>query len=105
MHSMVFGTPVITHHDHNDQAPEWEAIIPGRTGDLFERDNVADLARVIKRWTPQRYPDESLRAACHRIIDRFYNPPFQRLVIERSIEGKPADDLFWLKEQADGPAP
>jgi glycosyltransferase involved in cell wall biosynthesis len=105
MHSMVFGTPVITHNDDNDQAPEWEAIIPGRTGDLFQRDNVADLARVIKRWTGQRFPDESHRAACYAVIDRFYNPSFQRLVIERSLEGRPADDLFWLKEQADEPAP
>jgi len=104
MHSLAFGTPVITHGDIAHQMPEWEAIIPGRTGDLFQRDSVTALAGVIRRWTTSRYPDESVRAACYAVIDRFYNPRFQRLVIERALEGKPADDLFWMKADTGGPA-
>ena len=57
------------------------------------------LAAVIKRWTATRYPDESIRAACHEIIDRFYNPAFQRRAIERCLDGLPADDLFWMRDE------
>lgn len=35
MHSMVFGTPVITHNDFKWQMPEFEAIEPGKTGDFL----------------------------------------------------------------------
>ncbi|MDY7108280.1 MAG: glycosyltransferase [Planctomycetota bacterium] len=99
MHSLVFGTPVITHGDVYQQMPEWEAVIPGRSGDLFRRDDVADLAEVIRRWTASRHPDESVRSACQAVIDRFYNPHFQRRAIERALDGRPADDLFWIRER------
>jgi len=98
MHSLAFGTPVITHDDINQQMPEWESIIPGQNGDLFKHGNIEDLARVIGLWTTSQYPDESIRKTCHKIIDQFYNPAFQRRAIERAIAGQPADDLFWLKE-------
>ena len=107
MQSLAYGTPVITHSDHEAQAPESEAIQPGRTGDFFRREDVSDLARVIKKWTSTPEVDPSIRTACHQVLDRFYNPSFQRRVIDRAVHGEPADDLFWMKEQsrrAGGPA-
>ena len=50
MHSLVYGTPVITHNDPAEQMPEWEAIVPGQTGDFFRRGDVHDLARTIYKW-------------------------------------------------------
>jgi glycosyltransferase involved in cell wall biosynthesis len=103
MHSLAFGTPVISHDDALDQAPEWEAIIPGKTGGVFRRDDVADLARAIEEWTRTELPEEQARDACYAIIERFYNPAFQRIAIDRAIRGEPADDLFWMKAQARQP--
>jgi glycosyltransferase involved in cell wall biosynthesis len=98
--SLAFGTPVITHDDQQTQMPEWEAIIAGRTGDLFRRGNSTDLARVIKKWTTIEFPDAKCRADCYRLLDRFYNPVFQRRAIDRAVRGQSADDLFWMKEMS-----
>ena len=98
MHSLAYGTPVITHDDHDAQMPEWEAILPGRTGDFFRRNDVSDLARVIKAWTSLTAPRVQTREECYEIIEKFYKPSFQRRAIDRAVRGAPADDLFWMRE-------
>ena len=50
MHSMVFGTPCITHNDFPYQMPEFEAIKEGETGSFFKRDDINDLAKCIEKW-------------------------------------------------------
>jgi glycosyltransferase involved in cell wall biosynthesis len=99
--SLAFGTPVVTHDDISDQMPEWEAIIPGRNGSLFRKNDVAALADSMRPWLAAPGVDAAIRAECHRAIDRFYNPDMQRRAIERAVEGKPADDLFWMREAAE----
>ena len=94
MHSMVYGVPVVTHGDASDQMPEWEAIIPGKTGSLFERGDVNSLAEAIRKWTESEFPDADTQAECHKIIDRFWNPEFQRQAIENAVIGLDADDLI-----------
>jgi len=44
MHSLVYGTPVITHNNFSNQGPEFEAIIDGKTGSFFKEDSAEDLA-------------------------------------------------------------
>jgi glycosyltransferase involved in cell wall biosynthesis len=97
MHSMVYGVPVITHSDADDQMPEWEAIIPGVTGALFARDDVASLASAIRDWTREPWPPAATRRACESIIERFWNPHVQRRLIEHAVLRKPADDLMPLR--------
>lgn len=98
MQSLAFGTPVITHDDADDQMPEWEAIIPGKNGDLFRRNDVDALAEAMRPWVRRPGVDAATRAECHRATDRFYNPANQRRAIERAVLGKGADDLFWMRE-------
>jgi len=98
MTSLAYGRPVITHDDPYEQMPEWEAVLPGKTGSLFKLDDVQDLARAVADWTDTPWPKEEASADCYRIIERFWNPSFQRVVIERAIDGRPADDLFWMRE-------
>jgi glycosyltransferase involved in cell wall biosynthesis len=98
LQSLAYGTPVITHDDPEAQGPEWEAIMPGRTGDFFRRGDVADLARVIRAWTREPVLAPAIRSECPRLIERFYNPVFQRRAIDRAVSGAPADDLFWMRE-------
>ncbi len=35
IHSLMYGTPVITHNNFDQQMPEYEAIIPKYNGDYF----------------------------------------------------------------------
>lgn len=87
MHTMVFGTPCISHNDFAWQMPEFEAIIPGETGDFFERDNVADLANTISRWFGQKAGKrDEVRKACYREIDTNWNPYYQMDVIKNNLK-------------------
>ena len=98
MHALAYGTPVVSHADPEAQVPEYEAILPGITGTLFERDNVESLADAIMVWTENEDISEKTRRNCYKVMDRFYNPTFQRRAIERAVDGDPADDLFWMRE-------
>jgi 1,2-diacylglycerol 3-alpha-glucosyltransferase len=99
MQSLAFGTPVITHDEADDQMPEWEAIIPGRNGSLFRRNDAKALAEAMRPWLLTPGVDPATRAECHRATDRFYNPSMQRRAIARAVRGQSADDLFWMREE------
>lgn len=50
IHSLSYGTPVVTHNNFGAIGPEFEAIIPGVTGDFFKENDVEDLSKTIERW-------------------------------------------------------
>jgi 1,2-diacylglycerol 3-alpha-glucosyltransferase len=85
MHSLVYGTPVITHNDYDRQMPEFEAIVPRRTGDFFRCGDISDLAKVIAEWTQTELPAENVRKECYEIIENYYNPEYQRREIEKAL--------------------
>lgn len=93
MHSLAFGRPVITHDSVYEQMPEWEAVIPGKTGTLFKRGSLESLAQAIYDATSEAWPTKQQERDCHLIINRFYNPANQRWLIDRAISGLPANDL------------
>ena len=93
MHSLIYGTPVITHDDPAEQGPEWEAIKPGINGQLFHKGDPIDLARSIKMWTEHNLPDESVRKQCYGSIDQCYCPSFQVQVIDAAVAGQSADQI------------
>lgn len=87
MHTMVFGTPVITHNDFKWQMPEFEAIHPSTTGDFFERGNVLSLADTISCWMlTHREQREAVRQACYQEIDTQWTPQFQMDVIKKYLQ-------------------
>lgn len=87
MHSMVYGTPVITHNDFAWQMPEYEAIIPNETGDFFERDNVDSLADCIVKWIDSHKEErEIIRKKCYSEIDNNWTPIFQMNVIKQVVK-------------------
>lgn len=86
MHSMVFGTPVITHNDFKWQMPEFEAIEPGKTGDFFMEGDVHSLAETIQLWFKNNaYKREIIREACYKEIDTEWNPQFQLEVFKKHM--------------------
>lgn len=87
IHSLMFGTPVVTHGNGNRQGPEYEAIEPGVSGSLFAEGDAADLATGIRPWaTLDPLRRETVRQACYRIIDEKFNPDRQMELL-RSIFG------------------
>lgn len=86
MHSMVFGTPVISHNNFPWQMPEFEAIHPGATGDFFEMDNVESLACTIQSWVSIGKDRETVRQACFHEIDTQWNPYFQIEVLKKNLK-------------------
>lgn len=78
MHTMVFGTPCISHNDFSWQMPEFEAIHPGLTGDFFKRGDVHSLESVIHRWfLLNGEKRDEIRLECYKEIDTQWNPYFQ----------------------------
>ncbi len=96
MQSLAFGTPIITHGDFDRQSPEWEALIPGETGDVFECGDTGSLARTIRKWIEGNPDREQVAERCYRVMDLYFNPAKQREVIDRAVEGMAAeDDEYW----------
>jgi glycosyltransferase involved in cell wall biosynthesis len=82
MHSLVYGTPAITHNNFTNQGPEFEAIEAGKTGDFFEENNIDSLIEKIKVWIEKsKFEREIIRVNCYKKIDFSYNPNFQFNVI------------------------
>jgi len=86
MHSLSYGTPVVTHGDLNEQMPEVEAIVEGRTGAFFQSGDAADLARAIEGvldWPTDR---SAIRAACMAVMEDRYTPGAQVERIEAALD-------------------
>ncbi len=87
IHSLSFGTPIITHNNFATQMPEFESIIEGRTGSFFEENNVNDLTEKIKAWLPVLDKNrETIRANCFQIVDRYYNTNYQINLLKKILK-------------------
>ena len=86
IHSMMFGTPVVSHNYSPNQGPEFEAIKPGITGDFFEHGNIDSLAGVISNWFYKHSTDrDQVRFNCYNEIDTNWNPNYQMKVITKNL--------------------
>lgn len=87
IHSLMYGTPVLTHNDFKWQMPEFEVIKEWETGCFFERDNVSDLAKKITEWfNINGHYREKVRKACYEVIDTEWNPHYQMGVIKKILK-------------------
>lgn len=86
MHSMVYGTPVLTHDNFPMQMPEFEAIIDGITGTFFEYNNQSSLINKINQWFSSLVDREYVRTCCYDVIDTKYNPHIQLETIRKVIQ-------------------
>jgi glycosyltransferase involved in cell wall biosynthesis len=87
IHSMAYGTPVITHGNPDHQMPEHEAVVPGVTGDFFAENSSDDLARAIAHWFDS-HPTKPEQACIER-VEASFTPMFQRVMIEEALRGTP----------------
>lgn len=87
MHTMVFGTPVLTHDDFAHQMPEFEAIQEGKTGAFFRYGDIDDLANKISIWFAEMgNRREEIREACMKEIDDNWTPQYQIDVLKKHLK-------------------
>ena len=85
LHAMEYGTPVITHDDFESQMPEYETIIEGKTGALYEYGNFGDLKLKIWTWLKEQRNRDVVREECFKMINNHYNSTYQIQVLENLI--------------------
>ena len=86
IHSLTYGTPVITHDNLLAQAPESEAVVEGATGSYFRENDFGSLADKITYYTllsgdPASRSD--LREECRKMVETKYNPLIQMEILRR----------------------
>ena len=81
MHSLSYGTPVITHNDFKNQMPEAEAITENINGLFFKKDNIEDLAEKILKSSEIKFDKHLVRS----VIDEKFNPNFQKQIFDNLI--------------------
>lgn len=98
MHSLGYGTPVITHGNFDDQMPEVEAVIPGLTGSFFEQGSVESLADAVEYWIKKPGDRSAERQSCVAVIDEKWNEDNQARLIVDSVRKVFAGD--YLKQRS-----
>jgi len=87
IHSLMYGTPSITHDNFTKQMPEFEVIEKGVTGDFFKENDIESLKKTINNWLV-KHPkkNDQLIQNCYSIIDRYYNPKFQMNLLKNVLQ-------------------
>lgn len=86
IHSLTYGTPVISHNNSNFQMPEFETIIHGVNGMLYQHNNTEDLVNCIVKWLDGNLEREVIANNCYKIIDERFNPYNQKKIINKLVE-------------------
>lgn len=81
IHSITYGTPVITHDDFKYQMPEFEIIKSGVNGFFFKKDSIEDLAEKINLCFSKNFDKKAVRK---EIITK-YNPQIQKSIFDKLI--------------------
>jgi len=86
IHSLSYGTPVITHNNFSTQMPEFEAVIEKVTGVFFKENNVESLYTVINDWLSENPVKTSgIIENCYKVIDDQYNPFNQIKILQKIL--------------------
>jgi len=86
IHSMNYGTPVLTHSDFADQGPEFESVVPFETGNFFKKDDISDLAMKVDNWFNNGYDRNLIRKQCFQRVDDCYNINYQLKIINDVLD-------------------
>ena len=82
IHSLSYGTPVITHNNFDNQMPEYAAVEEGITGSFYQEDDIEALAAAIKRWcTATQEERELCRVHAKKMIEQQWSVNYQAQVL------------------------
>lgn len=93
MHALIYGTPVITHDDFDQQKPEFEVIQAGLTGAFFRRGDPVDLAETVRTWLSMNGDRRAVATRCRERVLQYYTPDNQRELIDSAVDGIPASAI------------
>lgn len=85
IHCLSYGLPVITNDNFNEQMPEYEVIIKGKTGDFFHDNDFQNMVDVVYDWLRSHNDRDSIRKDCFNVIDSYYNPYYQINILKKYI--------------------
>lgn len=86
IHSLSFGTPVVTHNNFLKQGPEFEIIEDNYNGAFFEENSIDSLTKVITNWLKAHpFKNDILRNICYKKIDMYYNPYYQLKIFKFAL--------------------
>ena len=86
IHSLTYGTPVITNNHISSHGPEFEAIEIGVTGDFFSLDDLEDLCQKIRAWINVGTVNRNiLRMQAYKKVDEIYNPNNQINILKEVL--------------------
>ena len=85
LHAMSYGTPVLSHGDFESQMPEYETIIPGKTGELYEKGNFEDFCAKIKSWLTLGQNRAVIRDNCYDMINGKWNANHQLSILNKIL--------------------
>ncbi len=87
MHMLMFGTPVITHDRFELQMPEFESVVPYKTGLFFKYGDVNDLCAKIQEWFQVNGNlREHVRSKCYEEIDNSWTPEYQLKILHAVLD-------------------
>ncbi len=84
IHSLSFGTPVITHGNYFNQGPEVESVIQDQTGLLFKEDDVENLSDVIDDMILNK-KKLIMENSCIEQVKKYWNPAKQAELFDRAV--------------------
>jgi glycosyltransferase involved in cell wall biosynthesis len=83
IHALTYGCPVVTHNNFPCQMPEFEAIVPGKTGDFYEYDDSSSFKETINKWIHLSLQNKSsIQKACRETVKAGWTPEYQINVIK-----------------------
>lgn len=87
MHVLMFGCPAITHDCFMWQMPEFESIIPNKTGNFFKYEDQNSLEEKISEWFKINGTlREHVRQCCYKEMDEQWTPQFQLNVLKKALQ-------------------
>ena len=86
IHSLSYGTPVVTNNNFKTQMPEFESIKVGKTGSFFKENNIDDLAEQMKFWsTVSEQKRQEIRDKCRNMILNEWSVDYQIEVFSKTL--------------------
>lgn len=85
LHAMMYGTPVLSHDDFETQMPEYETIVPGKTGTLYKRGNFEDFCLKLESWLAENHNRDMVRNNCYAMINDKFNSNYQIALLKKVL--------------------